>query len=120
MDIEERLRELELRLTNIEAALRDHNIWPAHMTADPAYLAKLKRDFTERGVEAIHEYNRCKQEEEYQRARLYGKPAEAYVYKNRLHRNGYLYNGLFYFRWGTGLRALSAGEADVELIGGTD
>jgi len=117
MNIKKRLDEIELRLANIEAALRAHNIWPAHLRNDPVDLDELKREFRERGVEAIHEYNRSRLEDEYQKAKLQGEYAEALVYKNRLRRKGYLYNDLFYFRWGAGLRAVAANKTDVVILG---
>lgn len=117
MDIEKKLQEIELRLANIEAALCSHNIWPEHMRNDPVFLDELKRDFEERGVEALHEYNRSKQEQEYQEAKLKGKYTEALVYKNRLRRKGYLYKDYFYFRWGAGLRAVTAEKAEVIILG---
>jgi len=117
VDIKKKLQDIELRLANIEAALRSHNIWPEHLRKDPAFQNELKRDFKERGVEAIHEFNRSKQEEEYQEAKLKGKYTEVLVYKNRLRRKGYLYNNCFYFRWGTGLRAVAAEETEVIILG---
>ena len=116
VDNEKRLRDIEARLSNIEAALRLHGIWPEHLRNDPLYLDELKRDFKERGVEAIHDYNRSRDEEAYREAQEHGDFAEALVYRGRVRRKGYLYKDQFYFRWGNGLRAVMADKAEVVFL----